>query len=380
MDTEVINLGDIITLTSHAYLNDLTSIVISGEPQFLPPLFAVVEIYKVQGEEGSPDSFEYKCIWFATKLQTFEYVRFKHIYVRKLTVDNSNLLVDELQPGAMVTLKTMDYELSKRKASLSLEDNTLHSGASNTTINALLTHLSPVMHVLSIKDHKSKHPKNKIEHEEPEQAEIRHPSKDVMCFWYNSLKEKFSEIVIPIEALKLVNPINPTLLDLINEVINSAFCLRVINQEQIYLVKPKLITYRSGYYFLRGYDYVLNRITELSIDNNSKYEKIEKFVLHSAPEFNLEQDPNSLSKDAALVDIEKKISNASTNHNYIRIKYKNRNDILSIRTIKEYKILLGREDGADYKYLQGFCCLRMAERVFRLDRIDNVEELDLKFE
>jgi hypothetical protein len=377
MDTEVIKLGDIVTLTSHAYLNDLTSIVISGEPQFLPPLFVVTEIYSVQNEEGNPKSFEYKCVWFATKLQTFEHARFKHIYVRKLKVDHSNLLIEELQPGAVVTLKTMDYELSKRKASLSLEDNTLHSGANNTTINALLTHLSPVLHVLSIKDHKSKHPKNKIE---SDQAEIIPPSKDVMCFWYNALKEKFSEIVIPIEALKLINPVNGPLLDMVNEVINSASCLRITINEQQYLIKPKLITYRSGYYFLRGYDYVLNRITELSINNNSEYEKIEKFVLQSAPEFNLEQNPNSLSKQTALVDIEKKLLSASANRNYVRIKYKNRNDTLSIRTIKDYKILLGREEDSDYKYLQGFCCLRLAERVFRLDRIDNVEELDLKFQ
>jgi hypothetical protein len=204
MNSKIIKLGDILTLTSHAYVGELTSIVISGEPSFLPPLFVVTEIFSITSKNEEPETFEYKCLWYSNKMHSFEHVKLKDIYVKKIDVENTVLSTDVVLPGTMVTLATMDYELSKRKSSFSSEDNTLNNDISNTTISALLSHLCPILHVINVSSHKSKHPKTKTETDNPE---IMVASNDVMCFYYNSAKDKFSEIILPIEALRLIIPV-----------------------------------------------------------------------------------------------------------------------------------------------------------------------------
>ena len=381
MNSEELKLGDIVSLKSHAYLNNITNIIFSGEPSLVPPLMVVTEKITVRSVDKEniqdDETYDYVCRYFSSKLHTFETITVKSIHLKLIIAgqkDNS-VSIEEVFPGAMVTLKSMDYELSKKKSSFTFEDTSLNHGTDNTTISALLTNLCPTLHVISVKEHVTKHPTHNKE------KEIRLvPSWDVKCFWYNNFKEKFSEEIFPLEALKIVVPIDEELINKIMEVISKSSVFGITTLDNFFLVKPRLITNRSGYYFLRGYDYVLNRITETKIAYPNIFTEINKPVLNKVPSFDLKNDPKAASQPVVINEIKTAVLNAMEHRNYIRIQYKSRADVVTIRTLKDYTFIEADEDGKKYEYVVGFCCLRMAERSFRMDRIQQLEELNIKFE
>lgn len=263
MSSQILKIGDIVSLKSHPYINKITTVVISGEPLLSPPLMVITEKIKLQiaGKENTDDvgAYEYVCTYFSSKLHTFEKIKIKGIHL-KLIIESNNensASIDEVFPGVTVTLKSMDFELAKKKSSFTFEDTSLNNGSDSTTITALLTYLSPTLHVISIKEHETKHPT----YNKDQEVRIV-PSWDVKCFWYNSHKEKMSEEVFPLESLKIVIPVDEETIEKITEIIAKSSAIEITEPNASYLIKPRIINYRSGYYFLRGYDYVLNRITE----------------------------------------------------------------------------------------------------------------------
>lgn len=380
MDSEVLNIGDVVSLKSHAYLTNITNIIISGEPLLLPPLLVVTEKVTIQpsiNNNGSKEeTYEYICRYFSSKQHTFETIKVKALHLKLIIANEERnaISIDEVFPGAMVTLKSMDYELAKKKSSFTFEDTSLNHGADNTTISALLTNLCPTLHVISVKKHTTKHPTHNKE------DEIRLvPSWDIKCFWYNSHKEKFSEEIFPLESLKIVIPVDQGIIEKIMEIISKSSVLEVTELNDYFLIKPRIITYRSGYYFLRGYDYVLNRIVEHKIAYPNTFNKVERPVLKKVPSFELKSNPTAASREFVVNEIKMAVLAAKPQKNYIRIQYKSRNEIITLRTIKDYDFIEAEEDGKKHNYLVGFCCLRMAERSFRIDRIQQLEELNLKF-
>lgn len=380
MESEVFNIGDVVSLKSHAYLKNITTIIISGEPLLLPPLLVVTEKVVVLAPKkeniAQDESLEYVCRYFSSKLHTFENIKIKAVHLKLIIArdEASSISEDEVFPGAMVTLKSMDYELAKKKSSFTFEDTSLNHGSDNTTISALLTNLCPTLHVISIKEHVTKHPTHNKE------KQIRQvPSWDVKCFWYNSHKEKFSEEIFPLEALKIVVPVREEDIEKILEIIAKSSVLEMKGENGASLIKPRLITNRSGYYFLRGYDYILNRITENKIAFPNTFAEIQQFILNKVPLFDLRKNPASANQEFVINEIKQAVITAKDRKNYIRIQYKSRHDILTVRTIRSYEIVETDEDGKRYEYVIGFCCLRMDERSFRIDRIQQLEELNFTF-
>lgn len=376
-------IGDIVSLKSHAYLKNLTDIIISGEQLLVPPLMIVSEILKIRkigspiNEERPIPKYEYTCIWFSSKSHKFEKAKIKGIHLKLIIFAEDKIANSDLQEGSFVTLRSMDYELSKKKSSLSFEDNTLNNNSGNTTINALLFFLCPPLHVMSIQKHKNSLPL--VDKSTGEQ--IRFISEyDVKCLWYNSNSEKFSEETLPIEVLTSISVVDQTKINLINKAIKSSNVLKIKMNEIEYLIKPRLIAYRSGYYFLRGFDYVLNRITENKINNSDIYEILETPFENIAPKFDVDRHPEAVSRKHMKQELKKAITVAKSKKAYIRIKYKNRNDQLSIRTLKTYRLANGKEDDEKVTYIIGFCMLRQAERTFNISMIQNYQELKLLYQ
>jgi hypothetical protein len=380
MNSEVLNIGDIVSLKSHAYIKGITNIIISGDQLLVSPLLVIKEKVKIKNdppiEDDSLASYEYTCNWFSSKSHSFEEVKVKDIHLRLIIAGSVNVTIEEVFPGAMVTLKSMDYELSKKKSSFTFEDTTITHNLENTTINALLTNICPILHVISVKQHVTKHPLT--DKTTGKQFRWTH-TYDIKCFWYNSVDDKFSEVILPIELLKVVTPIDESIIVNIQNIIAKSGVLEIQNIKDSFLIKPRNISHRSGYYFLRGYDYVLNRITEHKIDYPNTFKEVSKLILKNAPSFDLINNPLAVTKQFVTNEIEENINEAARNCNYIRIQYKNRNDIISLRTLKNYKHVSTVESGKDYSYVIGYCCLRMAERAFRIDRIQQFEELNFKF-
>jgi hypothetical protein len=380
MPSEELKIGDIVSIKAHPYQDNITTIIVSGEPLLLPPLMVITEQSKLQSDTTSvndgKDAYEYMCLYFSGKTQRFEQVPIKGIHLKRImegTLENS-LSEDEVFPGVTVTIKTMDFELVKKKSSFTFEDTSLNHGSDSSTITALLSYLPPSLQVISVVPHKSKHPTHKKD------QEIRKvPSLDVKCFWYNSHKESLSEQVLPIEALQIVVPPNIDIIKQITELIAKPSAIEITELNDSYLIMPRLIHYRSGYYFLRGYNYVLNRITEHRIAYPNVFTEIENHVVHKVPEFKIEVNPGAASREFIQREIAAAIAGAEKNKNFIRIQYRNRNDVVTLRTLKNYRYVDVEEDGKNFGYLLGHCCLRMDERSFRIDRIQQLEELNFQY-
>ncbi|MBK7042027.1 MAG: WYL domain-containing protein [Bacteroidetes bacterium] len=73
------------------------------------------------------------------------------------------------------------------------------------------------------------------------------------------------------------------------------------------------------------------------------------------------------------------IKNSLENKSYLRLQYKNRNERVTIRTLRDYKIQEFTENEKKVFLFTGYCILRKDQRTFRLERIQNLQELDIAF-
>lgn len=369
---KTVNIGDVVALKSHPYFRNLTNIKVSGEPLHLSPLMVVTEIFLGKMKAGEEPVFRCKCLWFSSKMQTFEHAWIKLIDLKIVSVKREYIVPNLLSPGELVTLRSMDLELSKLKSSLNFNDTRSSIPNGDTVMSALLSFLSPTLHVIDLKKHNSKlqiHDKNTGEI-------IRMvPEWDVKCFWYNALKNTFSEVVLPIEAFKFVNEMSFKILNQIDTAVEFDQVFIVQLEEEQILVKPKHLAYRSGYYFLRAFNYITNSNIEINVDSSFSFIIKEDYYVQKAPNFDVRINPKTGVK-ALRKEIIKCIKFAAKRKHHIRIKYKNRHDELSVRTLWNYDLIKGGASKTS-KYLIGFCGLRLEERTFKIDRIQSVEELIL---
>jgi hypothetical protein len=173
------------------------------------------------------------------------------------------------------------------------------------------------------------------------------------------------------EALRLVELIEEGKLDRIDEAIelNEAF-VTVIDRKTT-LLTPKHIAHRSGFYFLRAFDYLKNENIEVNIDKAFLFDSYPAYFIRKAPVFDV-RSKAGMSAKTGKKEILHCIKLAKRNKHLIRIKYKNRNEELSVRTLRDFELVKGIKTP---KYLVGFCELRQEERTFKVNRVQNVEEL-----
>jgi len=380
MNTKEISLGDIVSLNTHPYFAELTNTIISGDQLLLPPLMLITELVRdkdgYEAEGSLSYNFNCKCIWFSHKTYKFEHAWIRSTELKFIKKADLSIMERGLNRGDQVSLATLNIELAKKKSSMHYEDNSVSAGAGSTLINSLLSFLPPVMQVIETKSHESKAP---LAYKKTGEI-IRHISSlDVKCSWFNPSADRISDSVLPIEALQFLAAIDETILLTIQNTINKSKYLKIGTASGDTICKPRTLTYRSGYYLLRAYDYLANKIIEFNIDPGSTFDLIVTPYKNTAPKFDIEKHPEAVNVKQMEVELIKAIGEANAENAYIRIKYKNRNDQLSVRSLKNYRIAEGNEEGGKVNYLVGYCLLRREERTFKISRIQNYQELVLRF-
>jgi hypothetical protein len=376
MESKFFSIGDIVALKTHPYFEKGTEIILSADHLMLSPLMVICEIHKATINFGGTkiQTFKYECTWFSTK--TNEFIK-KDIYeldlklIKKCT---SSLNKNLLQRGQKVAFKTMLLELGKRKSSLSFDDTSISAGSGSSVINSLLTFLPPVIQVVNYEPHKTEHNlTNKSK------SEIRKVSSyDIQVNFFNPNDDRIGKFTLPIESLELIFEVEEKVLKLLNLAIKVSRHLIITDKDGTTIIKPRSLTNRCGQYFIRGYDLLSNSIQEMVIDGNALIKSTKKPVLNAAPKFEISKNPIAATPQYIEQEIINAISDAMTANAYIRIKYKNRNDKVTYRTIINYEIISVEETGVKINYLVGYCLLRHDNRSFRLDRIQNFEQLNLK--
>jgi uncharacterized protein YodC (DUF2158 family) len=361
MSTLEISLGSIVTLHTHPYSSANTKVIILGDHQTIPPLMVVVEILNetktlydehTGNQISDKNSGQCKCIWYSTKSNQFEeaWLSKKLLKIIETNTDPE----EQIQVDSLVAIKTLNLEYHKQKSSVSIDGNTNKSSA---TVTQLLTFVSPIMQVLEIKKHEDKETK----YDSKSGLQRRFTTQQmVKCKWYNPATDKMSEKLIPIEALMQINLASEELLQKARFAIDNNKYYNLDNR----LIKPSHICYRSGHYTLKYFDYIHNKFEEEFLTADLFKNPIENPFL----EVNVFE---KLDKDEIISSLKSEIAKVRVSKNYITIKYKNINDEVTTRTLKNYSI----ED----KYLQAFCHLRNEERTFHLDRVQDFTALNLSF-
>lgn len=396
-------LGDVVALKSHPYFEKYTETVIAGEHQLTSPLMVVAEILKdiktqfneKTGEEESRIGFSsVKCIWYSHKTNQFEEVWIsskmlklieksgdenkKDAYFYELVPLNENKSNEpKFKKYHNVVLKSNNLELGKRKSSMTFDEGSvIETKEERYTITAYLGFVSPVMEIIQILDAKD------IEQKEvkynPKSGERRKFSSDWLAKvkWFNPASDKFSEKILPISVLQRIEPPNETVLMQIKEAVSNLKYFRYYNEDRSEtILKPKGIICKSGHYRLNALDYLTNKNRHLPIPNDL-FEEEERYYTDKFPKYAFIE--TGVYSETSLTDeLVEAILKAAELKKYIRIKYKNRNNKLSIRTLKEYEIK--PVNNGKIKYLESYCMSSKEKRTFRIDEIQKLELLSVKF-
>ena len=377
-------LGDVVALSSHPFTSSNHSILIGGEPQLISPSMIIIEIIgdsqnlydenignQIQGKGGS--TAQCKCIWYSSKSFQFEEAWLSSKLLKKIEAEDTSIFKEKdsngkykhLQIGTLVTLCTAQLELNKLKSSYKYE-----GGRERSSINPLLSFVSPMMQIIGTAKNESKEPlfDSKTGNKKKEVSELL-----IKCKWFNPSSEKMSEKLIPMEALSIIPKINEVKLSAITSFIEDEEHIVIKFKKRETIIKPQNIRYTHGFYTLTGYDYLSNKVEEFPIDERLSIPEngIDR-ILINVPNF---QDDELKLKgfDEQLKTI---IALAKNSKNYIRIKYKDRNDNITVRTIVDFETITN--EGVNY--LVGKCLLRDAMRNFVIskDKIHLFEVLNLK--
>jgi hypothetical protein len=85
----------------------------------------------------------------------------------------------------------------------------------------------------------------------------------------------------------LVKPTNDGHLEAMDTTIELGQVITTILEKQHTVIKPKHIAYRSGYYFLRAYDYLRNENIEINFDDIFEYKTYSVHFIRKAPIFDV---------------------------------------------------------------------------------------------
>lgn len=374
--------GDVVTFVSHPFVKLNKEIVITGEAALLPPLMIIIEILvevqssfnEATGEvEVRTGESSCKCLYFSSKNARFEESVLSSKSLRMIEKATTS---EPLHNGGTVALKSINFELSKRKSFLTLEERESYSESDRVSTVALLSYVSPIMYAM-----------NKIARKEKEGdislfdrktgIQKRFLSKNLWkCKWFDPTTDKFSELVIPQEALTIIPTLDEQYLSLVGQWIKDHKVLvgNLKSQEKYAVFRAKQLCFRSGTYLLRGFNYITNRNETLNIEEVREMRSESKHFSRRVPTFTSTVDGN-LQYEPEIEQIVTLVEAVAAKMGYLRIRYKNRRDKYSFRTISRFSIKHTSINEIETKYISGYCHLKNEERTFRLDRIIAAEDL-----
>ncbi|WP_316767996.1 WYL domain-containing protein [Pedobacter frigiditerrae] len=379
-----IKIGDVVAPHSHPYSSSLTNAIISGEHLLIAPLMIVTETLNVLRDEfsetdgsivTSKGSSNCKCIWFSSKTNQFEESWFSSTQLKTI-LEGDNKVNSKAIIGYNVSLKTLELELGKLKSSFSTEQREGENKA-KSSINSLLSFVPPVMQVLEVKESTDKD--NKFDSKSGFQKKFV-PKYTAKCKWYCPSTEKFSEKFLPLECLLAIPKLGNDKLETVDKIISKGAILKIEKT----LFKPTSVSYRSGFYKLSGYDFIKNVNREIPLSDETNLSVEPKLYNIEAPNFELIATSvgaawNSLTSISDLINSTKK------DNFYLRIKYKSLDEKITTRTLSKLQLHTTKEitdplkGEEDVIYLEAYCHLRDAKRFFKLNRIIDAKQLNIKY-
>lgn len=375
-------LGDVVAIKTHVFIEDFSNIIFKAEANFIPPLMVIFEkLEKIV--DNISELVQVKCLYYSNKKNKiisnwFTVQELKLIEKNNIDylAENNffyNIFKDDQNYNTYlnknIIFKTVDFELGKRKASL----NYISTSEPKQSITASLNFLPPLMMIVGVESDKRIRKDNVgIEKQTTKtgDAYLRTFSKKMFkCKWYNPETNSFSEDFISPYAFRNIPPYNEIIIKQISNLISGRKYFR-LNDRIIY---PKQIYFNHYKYELEYYDFLESKSTFKNIEGLSQFKVMDRFIkvdanneLIYAPIFNY--------RNAVFIDVIEFIENQSFDKtsfvkNKYRIHYKDRQENFTIRTIDNCKVFSN-------EYIIADCRLRNAKRVFRIEGIQKIELLD----
>ncbi|MET3978180.1 uncharacterized protein YodC (DUF2158 family) [Mucilaginibacter sp. UYP25] len=369
------SIGNVVSFSTHPFIATTADIVISGEHLMLPPMMVIIEVTDHEPFlSESAYQNKYTCLWYSTKQNKFKEDNFIESDLKLIEAGSTES--NEISIGNHVALKTLGIELGKRRSFLQAETNQSGALKKINSTNALLSFISPIMLVTDIKPFDVK----KIEKGTTTKKHKKiYPQNLVKCKWFDAIAEKWSELLMPQDALIILPEVNDKLIArMVESISNKTF----LNLNGI-LYKPTQLSNRSGTYFVSGFNYISQQEHSFNLNEISSIKKIDLLYLAHAPFYTLRKKKGS--KVLKLIKsnfelIKKAIERKKKN--YLTLKYKDKWDNITVRTVSDYELILGDnilDIGGDMiYYLKAYCHFRDATRHFKLDGILEIQELNLR--
>lgn len=390
-------IGDIVSVKSHPYFKDLTNINIAGEPINLVPLMVVIEIYSEETSErvSSKGDGKCKCVWFSLKSNIFsdswfDFGALKLIQRNQSVIlNNSGLNNGEFKNAALTdcrnkyfTFITSDLELEKVKET-KIHDKKLDE---ISNCSSLLNFVSPPLQVIDVKLPEEKF-KEKSDYRLEETKRI-HTEIFFKCRYYNSLADKWTEVLLPHECLEPIVKVKGQL-KAINKDRKKGFYIYDNTQEtnfdpakkeKLTLLEIHDTTFLNGRYFLKTFDLIHQewKILKLPLDVISGIKsKEEIYSTESFPNFHFNKGDKGKDAAGLLNELVVFVEKYGKKKNYLMITYINGSDKIIKRVLKGAFVVRGVSNKAS-SYLHGFCCKKREMRSFNFNNLRCVKLLKIK--
>lgn len=354
----IFSLGDLVTTKNHPFFKDSTSkVIIKARAEFTPPILNIFEINLPEffNENTGKKIIQYHCVYYDTKLGDFETRWFKE---NELKLIKSYEDINELdkEPNLInkqCILKSVDFELKKLKSNYESSFN--HS---SNKISAHLDFLPPLLEIIEIVNNGQD--KN---YDKKTGKKVKN-NKQLKCKWYNPVKNTYSEKILPLNVLKLVELQDSNKLREIEKYINKDYYYCYKKDKSIIIASITNIAFNHYQYQIYGENLITGKVEELDINE----------IISKKPiPLKIEQP----STDSVYIDDEypcivnqefKNISFDKGQHYFIT--YKDKLDRITKRIIKvESKLEIDIEN-KKVLILEAICYLRNKEkRHFKVNNI-----------
>jgi len=374
-------LGDIVAIKMHPFTQDSREVILKAGANFIPPLMIVTELLEKQNDDVL-DLIQVKCLYYSHRKNKiisnwFTIQELKLIEANKINYSDdsffSNIFNDTQNFDSFINenivLKTVDFELGKRKASLSYAS----TSEPRQAITASLNFLPPLMIIRGVEnDRRSKQNNKDREKQKTKEGHtfIRTFSKKLFkCKWFNPEICAFSEDFISPYAFTYVSQYKESFIKEIGVYISGKKYLRVDTR----IILPKNLYFNHYKYELEYYDFFESQTIVKDINKITVGNLVDGFIkINDDKEFICA--PTFSYCHSKFIDVKEFINTQnldtqSFSTNKYRIHYKDKFDNLTVRMITNCEVFSN-------DFIVSDCKLRNAKRIFRIAGILKIELLN----
>jgi len=381
------SIGDFVCLKNHPYFEKNNLIKISANADMTPPVMVITETFKkvqYDSSTGNREEQQVRCYYYSHKEGKYHNKWLKIGQLKKLAAIKTYLDIEELKNidkydieylkkyiGKLTCLKSVDFELNKKKVFTDSSDGTRISKENNH-----LDFLPPVMTIIEVIKNKEEKKYSFVDGK-PEKECTKYLFK---CKWYNSLTTSYSEDLFPSNILGLVKNEEPTF-NLIKEFKddnNSYYLLTLDKEKKIKnisdkenpiivkktLVKINDLAFNHYYYTFEYFDYLFQKRSTSRIGNF----KNEKNLIHEKDEIFTNKLPRIIENKYQIINSKDFMKNQ-----YYAISYIDKQDKLTHRCIKVISTMNVQNlenDKITDSIVEAYCLLRNGDvRHFNIARI-----------